>query len=126
MKGCWQASFYPDVTTGRGFAAGSFLLPLRPDVDVGADLFGTIRSPARQRMGFSDAIISNPPAFAHIHLAEALGREYLVLRPFPTIHSYTSSEQCILTLIPPRYPVPLQMTFSLFPISLPGPNRSRV
>ncbi|KAL7411250.1 hypothetical protein BDY24DRAFT_397194 [Mrakia frigida] len=41
MKGCWQASFYPDVTSGRGFAA--------------------------------DAIISNPPAFAHVHLAEALG-----------------------------------------------------
>lgn len=41
MKGCWQASFYPDVTTGRGFTP--------------------------------DALISNPPAFGHIHLAEMLG-----------------------------------------------------
>ena len=43
--------------------------------------------PETGRAFAADALIANPPSFAHIHLAEALGRESLLTLSTPSIIS---------------------------------------
>jgi hypothetical protein len=57
----------------RGFYRSTFC----PDIQSGREFA-------------ADAIISNPPAFAHIHVAEALG--------IPLHMSFSESDKCVLKL----------------------------
>ena len=67
VKGCWRACF--EAGDGTGIAASDDHLNNRSSFDSGIAMAEDVAS----KPFVADAIIANPPSFAHIHCAEKLG-----------------------------------------------------
>ncbi|KAI9805891.1 MAG: hypothetical protein M1825_000505 [Sarcosagium campestre] len=67
VKGCWRSCF--EAGDGMGVEASDDLVDDRTSFDSGIFLGDA----SQQRPFVADAIIANPPSFAHIHCAEKLG-----------------------------------------------------
>ncbi len=65
LKGCWRSC----IEAGNGLGPP----PRRRLVDVSVDEHYVLPGDPRDRPFVADAIIANPPSFAHIHIAEKLG-----------------------------------------------------
>ena len=67
LLGCWRSCIEP----GNGL--GPRLPPHRRDQHVNLDEGAILPGDPSERPFIADAIIANPPSFAHIHVAEKLG-----------------------------------------------------
>jgi len=67
VQGCWRSCI--EVGDGTGIRASDDHLDSRSSLDSGIGMDG---DPAANPF-VADAIIANPPSFAHIHIAERLG-----------------------------------------------------
>ena len=70
IKGCWRSCF--EAGTGFGPEASDSILEDAMSVDSGIST-GSIHGDHFGKPFVADAIIANPPSFAHIHCAEKLG-----------------------------------------------------
>jgi len=67
VEGCWRSCI--EIGDGTGIRASDDHLDSRSSLDSGVGMEGD----ASARPFVADAIIANPPSFAHIHCAEKLG-----------------------------------------------------
>jgi len=67
IQGCWRSCI--EVGDGTGIPASDDHLDSRSSLDSGIDMDGDHAA----KPFIADAIIANPPSFAHIHCAEKLG-----------------------------------------------------
>lgn len=67
LMGCWRSCIEP----GNGL--GPALQPHRKDEPLTSEHRAAILADPMQKPFVADAIIANPPSFAHIHIAEKLG-----------------------------------------------------
>ncbi|CAI4219401.1 unnamed protein product [Parascedosporium putredinis] len=67
LMGCWRSCIEP----GNGL--GPAIQPHRKDLEMNYDDTATLPGDPTDKPFIADAIIANPPSFAHIHVAEKLG-----------------------------------------------------
>jgi hypothetical protein len=67
LKGCWRSCYEPG--DGMGVAAGSEYFEDSMSVDSGVSSGSNLTA----KPFVADAIIANPPSFAHVHIAEKMG-----------------------------------------------------
>ena len=74
IKGCWRSCF--ETGNGTGPAAS----------DQTTESYSTENAGQEERPFVADAIIANPPSFAHVHIAEKLGIPLHVMFTMPYSH----------------------------------------